>query len=92
MKYQQKRVFAGKGPEPHQFTATLRGLTVDGDEVYAVGDSEVKVFDSSGVLSDHWSTSRPGYSVAVENDQVFVGQEGRIGDFRQGSQTLEHLE
>jgi hypothetical protein len=81
VKYRQERVFAGKGPEPHQFTKTLRGLTVDKDEVYVVGDSEVKVYDSSGVMGGHWPTSRPGYSVAVDGDRVFVGQEGQLEIF-----------
>ncbi len=80
MKYRQESVFSGKGAEPHQFTATLRGVTVDSeDRVYAVGDSAVKVFDSEGALASHWITNRPGFSVATAADgKVYVGQEGQM--------------
>ena len=79
MNFRQERVQSGKGPEPHQFNASLRGVTVGAeDRLFAVGDSEVKVFDSSGELESRWPTGRPGFSVAVDENRVYVGQEGQI--------------
>ena len=79
MEYRQERVFCGRGSEPHQFAATLRGVSIDtNDSVYALGDSEVKVFDSRGTLESRWPTNQPGFSLAVEAEKVYVGEEGRL--------------
>jgi sugar lactone lactonase YvrE len=79
MRFRQERVLSGKGSEPHQFTGELRGITLSSKgELFAVGDSEVKVFDPTGELSVRWPTSRPGLSVAVQDDRVYVGQEGQL--------------
>ena len=90
MKYNQERVVSGKGREPHQFTTALRGIVVDSkDQLFAVGDSEVKVFDPKGALSNHWPTSQPGLSVAVDNERVYVGQEGQVEIFDRSGKLLD---
>lgn len=83
MRYHQVHVISGKGPAPHQFAKALRGIGADRkDVVYAVGDTEVKVFTGKGDLLARWKTSRPGYCVAVtDDDHVYVGQEGQIERF-----------
>jgi hypothetical protein len=79
MNFRQELVFSGKGSEPHQFAVALRGVTLGADDrLLAVGDSEVKIFDSSGRLESRWSTSQPGFSVAVNENRVYVGQEGQL--------------
>jgi hypothetical protein len=79
MKYRRLRVFGGKGSAPHQFTSFLRGITVSSaDRVFVVGDSEVKIFDNQGSLADRWTTSSPGWSIAVDDQTTYVGQEGQL--------------
>jgi hypothetical protein len=90
MKFRQELVFSGKGSEPHQFNASLRGVTVDAeDRLLAVGDSEVKIFDSSGQLESRWSTSQPGFSVAVGQNGVYVGQEGQLEIYELSGKLLD---
>jgi sugar lactone lactonase YvrE len=90
MKYRQEHVLSGKGSEPHQFTAALRGITVDAqDQIFAVGDSEVKVFDSKGALNRRWSTSQPGFSIAVEGEIVYTGQEGQLEIYDNSGKLLD---
>lgn len=83
MQYRQLRTIGGKGNSPDQFAASLRGMAVDGHgQIYAAGDSEVKVFDAAGRLKRRWSTARPGLSVAVAADgSVYIGQLGQIEIF-----------
>jgi hypothetical protein len=82
MKYRLETVIGGKGSESHQFTSALRGLDISSTgQVYAVGDSEVKVCDSSGNLLRHWSTGKPGFSIAVQGEDVLVGEEGQLEFF-----------
>ena len=89
MDYHQVGVLGGKGAEPHQFTTALRGVAVDeGNRVFAVGDSEVKVFDSTGKLSRRWPTSRPGHSVAV-GVGVYVGQQGQVEIYDSSGKLLD---
>src|ERR1039458_6013024 len=46
MEYRQIRAMGGKGSAPSQFATSLRGLAVDAHgQLYAAGDSEIKVFD-----------------------------------------------
>ncbi len=88
MDYQPAGILSGKGSEPHQFATALRGIDVnDGDRIYAVGDSEVKVFDPTGSLHRRWPTSRPGHSVAVA-EEVYVGQQGQVEIFDYSGQLL----
>lgn len=74
------RRVGGKGPAPHQFERTLRGIAMDGaGRVYAVGDSAVKVFGAEGEPLRQWATSLPGESVAVDADgRVWVGERGQV--------------
>lgn len=84
--YRQVRVIGGKGEGAHRFTRTLRSITVDAsDRLYAVGDSELKVFDADGTLRRRWPTSKPGYAVAVADDGlVYVGEAGQVEIFDNG--------
>ena len=84
--YKQVQVIGGKGEGAHRFTKTLRSITVDGsDRLYAVGDSELKVFDADGTLRRRWPTSTPGYAVAVADDgSVYVGESGQVEIFDSG--------
>jgi hypothetical protein len=69
MQYSLVRVIGGKGTTPDKFAATLRGIAIDGQgQIYAAGDSELKVFGASGELKRRWPTSKPGLSVAVAGD------------------------
>lgn len=83
MQYKQVHVISGKGFGPDRFAKTLRSVTVDRqNRLYAVGDSEVKVFDADGALRRRWLTSKPGYAVAVAADgSVYVGQECQVEIF-----------
>src|ERR1035441_8069240 len=80
MEYRQIRAMGGKGSAPSQFATSLRGLAVDAHgQLYAAGDSEIKVFDAAGRLKRRWSTARPVLSVAVSTDgagdgSVYAGQ------------------
>lgn len=79
MKYRHDSVFAGQGSREDQFESSLRGLTVDpGDRTYVVGDSTVKIFDPSGTYAGGWETESPGFSVEVTQEEVYIGQEGRL--------------
>src|ERR1017187_7566082 len=83
MEYRQIRVIGGKGSAPGQFAASLRSLAVDTHgQLYAAGDSEIKVFDAAGGLKRRWSTARPVHSVAVTDDgAVYAGEERQIEIF-----------
>jgi sugar lactone lactonase YvrE len=83
MEYRQIRAIGGKGSAPGQFATSLRGLGVDAHgQLYAAGDSEIKVFDASGRLKRRWSTARPVHSVAVTGDgAVYAGEERQIEIF-----------
>ena len=75
MEYRHIQTIDGKG--------ALRGIAVDGNgQLYAAGDSEIKVFEAAGWLKRRWSTSRPALSVAVAgNGAVYAGQMGQIEIF-----------
>lgn len=83
MQFKQVQVISGKGHGPDRFAKTLHGITVDVQScLYAVGDSEVKVFDAEGRLRRRWLTSKPGYAVAVDAaGSVYVGQDGQLEIF-----------
>jgi hypothetical protein len=61
----------------------VRGIAVDGGgELYAAGESEIRVFDAAGRLVRRWPTARPAQSVAVAGDgAVWAGQLGQIEIF-----------
>ncbi len=81
--YKQTQVIGGKGEGAPRFSQTLRSITVDGSErLYAVGDSELKVFEADGTLRRRWPTSMPGHAVAVAEDgSVYVGESGQVEIF-----------
>ncbi len=83
MEFQPTTRIAGQGVGVHQFAEALRGIAVDGeDRLYAVGDSEVKVFDRAGELMRSWSTGRPGFCVAADGDgRVWVGEAEQVEIF-----------
>jgi hypothetical protein len=71
MDYRHVQTIGGPG----EFGA-LRAIALDRqNRLYAVGDSEVKVFDHSGRIVRRWDTAHPGLSVAVAPDgAVWVGE------------------
>ena len=75
MQYRQLRVIDGEGG--------LRGIAVDGDgDLFAAGDSEIKVFNAAGRLTRRWPTAQPAWSVGVAGDgSVYVGELGQIEIF-----------
>ncbi len=91
MQYRRVRVISGKGSRPEQFTTTLRGIALDRTGgLYAVGDSQVKLFDADGALRRRWPTSKPGHCVAVDRDgTVYVGQEGQVERFGADGKPLD---
>ena len=76
MQYRQCRVIGGKGTKPDQFASTLRGIAIGAHgEIYAAGDTEIKVFDPAGRLLRRWSVARPLLSVAVAADgSIYAGE------------------
>ncbi|MFQ5806437.1 MAG: hypothetical protein ACE5I3_08305, partial [Phycisphaerae bacterium] len=91
MQYHPERVISGKGTARHEFAEALRGLAIDAkDRLYAVGDSDLKVFSLEGKLLRSWRTERPGYSVAVAAaGTVYVGQAGQVQVFDSEGKSLD---
>ena len=83
MQYRQSRVIGGKGIKPDQFASTLRGIAMgEHGEIYAAGDSEIKVFDPEGALQHRWAVAHPPLSVAVAQDgSVYAGELRQIEIF-----------
>jgi len=83
MQYRQVKVLGGKGEDPDRFRAALRGIAVDDrGQIYAAGDSEIKVFDAAGACTLRWRTAKPPISVAVAPDgSVYAGETGQIEIF-----------
>lgn len=83
MNFRPARPIGGKGPAPHQFERTLRGIALDREgRLHAVGDSAVKVFDAEGALLRQWATGRPGECVAVDGEgRVWVGEREQVEVF-----------
>jgi hypothetical protein len=75
MQFRHVQAIDGKGG--------LRGIAVDGHgQLYAAGDSEIKVFDAAGRLQRRWATSRPAHAIAVAGDgAVYAGEFGQIEVF-----------
>jgi sugar lactone lactonase YvrE len=89
MAYYKENVFGGKGSAPHQFSSSLRGISVDPrDLIYAVGDTDLKIFDSEGKLQRHWSTEAPGYSVYASTQELYVGHRGQLAIYDQTGKLL----
>jgi sugar lactone lactonase YvrE len=83
MQYRLLRTIGGKGTSPHQFSRSLRGVTIGPDgALYAVGDSGVKVFHVTGRLQRQWATGKPGYCISIDPQNiVYVGQQGQVERF-----------
>ena len=83
MEYRQIHVMGGKGKAPGQFATSLTSLAVDAHgQIFAAGDSEIKVFHPEGRLLRRWSTSRDALSVAVsDGGAVYSGQTGQVEIF-----------
>jgi sugar lactone lactonase YvrE len=91
MEYRPAHRFAGKGSDAGQFTETLRGIAIDGqDRIHVVGDSTVKVFDVDGKLLQNWKTGLPGFSVDVDDDgNVWVGQWQQVEIYDANGQSVD---
>lgn len=91
MQYRHLRVISGKGTASDQFADALRGLAIGpNDHLYAVGDTDVKVFSTQGKLLHRWRTERPGYGVAVAGDgTIYVGQPGQVQLFDSKGELLD---
>jgi hypothetical protein len=91
MQYRQRHIIGGKGTTPDRFASTLRSVAVDRHgQVYAAGDSEVKVFDAAGRLQHRWPTARPVLSVAVAGDgSVYAGELREIEIFDGSGKLLD---
>jgi hypothetical protein len=77
MQYRQTHII------PSQFTTDLRCLAVDPHgQIFAAGDSEIRVLDPLGRLKRRWSTARPVLSIEVNADgAVYAGEFGRMEIF-----------
>ena len=75
MQYRHVQTIDGKG--------SLRGIAIDGHgQLYAAGDSEIKLFDAAGRFTRRWPTTRPAHAVAVARDgAVYAGEIGQIEIF-----------
>jgi sugar lactone lactonase YvrE len=95
MKHRHVQTISGKGTAPGQFREELRGIAVDqANLIYAVGDSEVKVFNPDGSLRHRWRTDRRGFSVGLPvggDGGVLVGQEGQVQRFDRDGRLLRTL-
>jgi sugar lactone lactonase YvrE len=91
MNYRLERVIDGTGVAGTRFADTLRGLAIDADDqLYAVGDSDVKVFSLQGDLVRGWRTELTGYSIAAAEDgTVYVGEPGQVELFDVGGKRLK---
>ena len=80
MNYRLERVIAGTRATGAWFTDALRGLAIDSkDQLYAVGDSVVRVLSLQGDSLRGWRTELAGYSVAAAEDgTVYVGEPGQV--------------
>jgi sugar lactone lactonase YvrE len=69
----------------------LRGIAVGRDgRILAVGDSRVVVFDAAGGLLREWSSERPGYCVAEdEQGRIWVGEFEQVEIFDEQGRLLE---
>lgn len=78
MRFRAARTIGG-----NEFRDSFRGIALDNaGNVYAVGDTAVKVFGSDGEVVRQWKTARPGMCVAVDADgRVWVGEDGQVEIF-----------
>jgi sugar lactone lactonase YvrE len=83
MSYRLSRRLAGRGETADKFRRELRAVACDGDGNWLLaGDQEVKRLTPDGDLVTRWPTSRPGWSLTVDDEgRVWVGEQGRIEIF-----------
>jgi hypothetical protein len=83
--YSQSAVLGGAA-SAHPFRHSLAGIAVGAeDEIYALGDEEVRVFDSSGNLVRNWKVSEKAACLTVGPDErVYVGAPGRVEIYNAG--------
>ena len=74
-----------------QFQSSLTGLAVDGHgQLYAAGDSTIKLFDAAAHPRRQWTVSQPVSSVAVADDgAVYAGQTRQIEILHPSGKLLE---
>jgi len=84
IQYHKTAVISGRGTGRNQWRTSLTAIVADDTGlVYAAGDREIKVFDSStGTLRRQWPTLRPGRCVTLDSEgHVYVGEAGQIEVF-----------
>jgi len=80
------QVLGGKGSGEGQFRDSLLGIaTGPGDQIYALGDGEVKVFDPEGTLLRRWKAPGKAMCLAAGADgRIYTGRPGRVDIFNAG--------
>ncbi len=73
-KYAQVAVL-GAAASAHPFRRSLAGIAVGaGDEIYALGDNEIRIFDAGGNVVRKWKTvEKAGCLTAGPDGRVYVG-------------------
>ncbi len=76
-------VLGGKGEKESQFRSSLEGIDVGpDDQIYALGDGQVKIFDRAGAFLKKWNVPREAACVAAGADgRVYTGRPGRVDIF-----------
>lgn len=70
------RTGANAGP---LFEVRLAGVAVDdADRLYALGDERVRRYSREGALEEEWTLGLLGWSVATEEEQVWIGCDGGV--------------
>jgi hypothetical protein len=80
--YVQSAALGGPG-STHPFRLSLNGIAVGpGDLIYALGDNEVRIFESNGNPVRNWKVPEKSACFAVGPDRrVYVGMPGRVEIF-----------
>jgi hypothetical protein len=75
-----KSTIIGPPGSAHQFQRSLLGIAVGPkDEIYGLGDGEIRVFDSGGIFLRSWKALRGASCLTVAADgRVYVGALGTI--------------
>ncbi len=82
MKLSHLQTIGGKGQRPEQFRIRLAGIAVDAsNRLWAIGDRVVKRFSASGDLEFQFVTRDAGWSIAADEEAIWVGMEGEIDRF-----------